>query len=285
MKSILVTIFLLCGLTSVLWANPCPPDYFLLDAENEEIRISYERQYDFNYDEETGEYTYSSEQLPVHPLLRAEVEIISEDPWTEPPYNYEYIVHRVFELVEGNPLLIGETETIDPCVAPGTYAYLFLSYDSFGSLCDRAANFEFITIAEHAVSCPESGRELDMTTEEFQELGNTIYPGSENDFDFVTKDGDGPDVIPDEDADLNEEPEQENNDDLADAPVSDNESTPDEINDSPEMSDQQSNDEQSDISDTENDVEKDITDSMPEHEVNDADDHSVKKGGCSLTVL
>ena len=51
------------------------------------------------------------------------------------------------------------------------------------------------------------------------------------------------------------------------------------------MADQQSNDEQSDISDIENDAEKDITDTLTENEVNDADDHSVKKGGCSLTLL
>ncbi len=243
MKSILTAIFLLCGLTFVLWANPCQPDEFFLRTENEKVGIQY-----WQGDPYYGDY-------PIAPLLRAEVEIISENPLEEEPYKYGYIVHRVFELTENDPLSIEQSCSLsnlngscslDPCVAPGTYAYLFLSYDFAPQICDAAPNYGFVTVAEHGVSCSENARELDMSDKEFKELTN-IYPGSHNDFDFVTKDGDDPNAIPDEDADLNEEPEQENNDDFTDAPVSDNESTPD--------------------------------------EVNDADDHSVKNGGCSLTVL
>lgn len=169
---------LLCGFTSLLWANPMPPDEFVADNwSDEKVEISYQQG------------CSASNTCPhlVSWVLRAEAEITRKG---SEPGDFDYIVHRIFELTEGDPLVIDGDFAIDSCVAPGTYVYLALSYDSIPNA--HAPNHDWVEVGEHGVSCPSSGRELDMTNQKFHALEGV--PNGSPDYDFTYVDNNASDV-------------------------------------------------------------------------------------------
>lgn len=169
MKRIFTTVFFSFGLASTLWANPMPNDEFWVGStDKQEVEAQYMKYERYDDGSEFGSYTATD--YPVYPLLRAEVEVTDMgDDWY--PWDDEYIVKRVWKLDKDDPLLIDGDYSIDPCVRPGTYVYLFYSYDLFGEIHFTVeSNWHIVTINDHGIDCPSSGRELDMTTEEFRAL-------------------------------------------------------------------------------------------------------------------